>query len=1189
MASEKHSTKPETNEDQKPHRKFYRRKAFWLFLVLALATVFLGSLNVALNNRGVQRWVADLLYASQRIHVEFEDLSVQALWGSVSGTNISVIDERSNVNLTLNEFDVSFNPLWLVMGRFKVTQVEAKELFLDTSLFIHQDGPAPAAKPPYFLKRIKLRHARVENLYWRQTSERYIVIHDVVVESKFGSIFFKSPTLLTVNGFRFIDPQVHLFVDRIEQNGFFIFDFTQPRFFDESKLYTNIKVSDLLFSIRKTAKPWLTERLWDEDLTPVLTRYYGAEVPKDRSYLYLREILLDMEKNGEKIHVNTLKLAVEDATLFFAGKYHQDKGDLTLKFGTDKPISLSKMPLGQSKFRQSFETFEIAGSVLGKMKSRREQDLKFEFQAGLIGNLVHPEMGDMKADVRGKIQGGRLSSDALAVSLKDGTLSADASLDLNELTGDVRFTFHKFDIKTVMRLFSSVNIPSLADGSGTFAGKLINPHVALNFTTDDASYEFLHFGPAQGTLLIDNKILKLGATASSLERGTARVDIDIKELYDSGIQDLDLRIKGDGLDIRQLLNAKSLDGRLTGEFHLDRIATKVAAEGKFKATSFRFFDRPVGEVSTNLLMRERHLELRPITIDLNDPNRTLATKSGLVFDFNDEGYAVTGHLFDALAATGNFRKASRERIQLKLTPKKLPLEIFTPLLPLKPGATSVLSATIDVDYHIYDPVASSMKSQMSEFILDLPEGLVKLTRTAGLDYQQQAFHFRNFQMMAFRGGVLLNGALGLNANSNLTIKGDVDFSALADFNPFVVDSEKPIALDLTFKGGLEKPMLYGKVIFNDSSLQLRKLAGDLEGMTGTLSFDGTRLLSQTLNLTYNDAPVRLSGSVTTDFKKLTASDLKISASEVPMRFPQGLDILADLNVELTGSNPLKISGKANIVDGLYRRNFGITNFILQPEVEDEEEETLDQWGPLSIDTAFDILIKNTGDFVIKNNIAEIEMSADMQLLGTIAEPALNGQIDFLSGTVNAFGINFEQATGLAQFSRKRGLDPVIDLTAKKDIQEFEVVAKILGTPDNLRLKLDSTPALDRRELLSMIVYGRPPDELTGDLRRQFSQAVAVSQLANVLSTPLYRVSGLDVFKVSTRAETVNDTVQRFSVGKRISNRLNLSFTTDLGVSNPERAMEFEYQVFDNFYLIAAKDLGETNRFRFDVNYRFEAY
>jgi translocation and assembly module TamB len=234
-------------------------------------------------------------------------------------------------------------------------------------------------------------------------------------------------------------------------------------------------------------------------------------------------------------------------------------------------------------------------------------------------------------------------------------------------------------------------------------------------------------------------------------------------------------------------------------------------------------------------------------------------------------------------------------------------------------------------------------------------------------------------------------------------------------------------------------------------------------------------------------------------------------------------------------------------------------------------------------------VKNTGDFLIKNNLAELEMQADLEMIGTIITPELLGQIDFVSGEINAFGIDFEDATGYAQFKPGDALNPDVQLVAKKEIQEYEIHARVQGRSDNLRLRLDSTPSLDRREILAILFYGQTPDRLIGERRHQFTQTAAISQLASVLSKPINKISGLDVVEVSSRQVGSNTTVQRLSVGKSLSNRFNLLFTTDLGIEDPERAFELEYQLFDNFYFIAAKDIGDRDRYRFDISYRLQTY
>ena len=77
------------------------------------------------------------------------------------------------------------------------------------------------------------------------------------------------------------------------------------------------------------------------------------------------------------------------------------------------------------------------------------------------------------------------------------------------LTTQTNFTANNIDAQTVIRLFSSINIPATVNAKGSVTGKLTNPRISIDLNTDNAMYEFLNFGRATGNLLIDNENLKL--------------------------------------------------------------------------------------------------------------------------------------------------------------------------------------------------------------------------------------------------------------------------------------------------------------------------------------------------------------------------------------------------------------------------------------------------------------------------------------------------------------------------------------------------------------------------------------------------------------------------------------------------------------------------------------------------------
>ncbi|EKD52228.1 MAG: hypothetical protein ACD_62C00082G0007, partial [uncultured bacterium] len=426
------------------------------------------------------------------------------------------------------------------------------------------------------------------------------------------------------------------------------------------------------------------------------------------------------------------------------------------------------------------------------------------------------------------------------------------------------------------------------------------------------------------------------------------------------------------------------------------------------------------------------------------------------------------------------------------------------------------------------------------------------------------------------------------ANSSLHVKGEVDFGPLVDYNPFISEAETPITVDVTVRGDYHKPDLNGTVTLDKDTLRFRKVWADISNMTGTLKLSGNRIASDKLTLAFDDGPMTLKGYITTDWEKVTGADLDIKGREVPLHPFEGLNLLADIKMRLKGVNQLHLSGDFNIVEGKYSRNFTITNFFIKPVVEEFQEERNTLAG-LPLTTQYELRVNNSGDMLIENNLADLEMNLDLELKGTIEKPYLLGQIDFLSGSVHAFGITFDDAKGFAQFGQKSGIVPEVSLNSRKEIQGYDITAGVDGQADNLRLKLFATPALDHREILSLVFYGQTPDQLTASDRRNFTQTAAISQLATILSEPLNQLSGLDMIEVTARNDRPQETVQRLTVGKKLSDRFDLVFTTDLGITNPERAFEIRYQIFDNFYFIAAKDIVGRDRYRFDINYHLEAY
>lgn len=1169
-------------------KKFYQKQFINIFLIVAVILFFLAILNIFLNQKNTQLKLADFLKAKAQISVNFDDIELHLFTGTLSGEDIALDFQKNNLFLSLKHFKVHFNPVLLLLGKIKINAVAAEQIYLDTSQLTKIERKQGPKNLPEFLKNIQLKRADIDEFSWNQGETGFLFVDKVRIQSRFGSLFYKSPTTMVIQNVKYIGHKVHIFADELMQDGFFIFDLSQPRILDESKITSNIQLDNILLAFNKRKKEWLTNPGWDKDLTPTLKKYYGNTIPEDKSYLFVRALRFDFEKTKHQFKLHYLLTQIHDAQIKAKGTYNERTNHFSFLLQTQQAVSFSKLPFGQAQIRQAFERFQLKLKMEGKYKNLNNNKITTGLNIELLGNQTHPDAKKVDIQLKGQIQNSVLEVLPLLIKTQNGQISAQGQVALQKGEPNLNFTCNDFDAQTIIGLFSTIKIPTIADCKGSLSGTFTNPNIQVSMNSQDTVYEFLHFGPAQANLNLQNKKLKLNVQTTSTEVGQSQLQMSIQNVFDSFSQVIQLNSKHQNVDIQKLLNAKSMEGKASGTFELNRKNTTNTAKGHFDVKQFVFFEKNIGNLSTDLKLRQKHLELTPIRIELKKTDTTLTSHAGLTFDFDEFGYRFSGKPLPGVEIKGNFAKANRNYLNVTVLAQNTALKLFSPFLPLE-AQDSKLSGQFNVKYHIYEPLLSSMQGQIRDLTLQMPEGNLVLSQPARVGFQHKAFQLYQMKLKSDLSLFQLDGALGLIKNSNLRLSGNVDLNVISDFNPFIAETEKPIQLDLTFKGDIFKPLIFGRVHFKNDALRFRNFYSDFTDMNGDVVFDGSQITFKTLRFFYDDAPMQANGYIVTDYEDIRAADLKLIGQEIPLHLENGFNTLADMNLTLKGQFPPTLSGKINIVDGQYNQDFGITNFILKPQKIEIEEETKNKFGILSDHTKLNLRIQNTGDFIISNNIAELEMQADLEMVGTIASPVLLGQIDFVTGEINAFGVNFEDATGYAQFTRKQPLNPEVHLIAKKEIQEYEIRARLQGQLENLRLRLDSTPSLDRREILSVLFYGQTPDLLVGEKRHQFTQTAAISQLASVLSKPLNQISGLDVMEVSGRQESSNETIQRLSVGKSLSRRFNLLFTTDIGIEDPERAFELEYQIFDNFYFISAKDIGDRDRYRFDVSFRLKWY
>jgi translocation and assembly module TamB len=174
-----------------------------------------------------------------------------------------------------------------------------------------------------------------------------------------------------------------------------------------------------------------------------------------------------------------------------------------------------------------------------------------------------------------------------------------------------------------------------------------------------------------------------------------------------------------------------------------------------------------------------------------------------------------------------------------------------------------------------------------------------------------------------------------------------------------------------------------------------------------------------------------------------------------------------------------------------------------------------------------------------------------------------GEVNTVRGNYQFQGRRFElMRDGRIRFQGADELNPILDLRAQRIISGVETFVRVQGTMRQPELSFSSNPPLDEADILSLIVFNQPVNELGEGQQVSLAEragALAGGYLASGLAKSIGNALELDEFEISAQGE--NGAGPSLTVGEQVGERL--FFRVRQGFGNAQLT-EFilEYQIAD---------------------------
>lgn len=425
---------------------------------------------------------------------------------------------------------------------------------------------------------------------------------------------------------------------------------------------------------------------------------------------------------------------------------------------------------------------------------------------------------------------------------------------------------------------------------------------------------------------------------------------------------------------------------------------------------------------------------------------------------------------------------------------------------------------------------------------------------------------------------------------------DGDIGAMTPYLPPTLQTlEGALKADFVFGGTAAAPELSGEAEFSDgeftefqSGFSLTGLHVEAtarhEGQNSTLQFTGG---GRGAGPSQTDT-VTLSGDLSLGENSLldlavVLKDAELSAAPVTGARLNGTIYISGSLAEISAAGEITVEElNAEIITP---ESTGLVDIAVIAYDSDGQLDTIAAPAGQVL-TNFDITIAADDRIFIRGRGLESEWSADANVVNSRNGPVIIGEMNLRRGALDFSGRRFDLVRGGITFDRIPANNPRLDIRAEFETSDGVIaIIAVSGRADEPKVELQSTPAMPSENVMALVLFGKPAEELSAVESLQTAQALAA--LGGVgpfgregITGTLRQAVGLDLLNFDLDPENGGGSL---TVGKYVADGFFVSATQD--AQGQAGSVRVEYEVIDN--LTVETEIEQDGDQTVSANWKFD--
>ena len=425
----------------------------------------------------------------------------------------------------------------------------------------------------------------------------------------------------------------------------------------------------------------------------------------------------------------------------------------------------------------------------------------------------------------------------------------------------------------------------------------------------------------------------------------------------------------------------------------------------------------------------------------------------------------------------------------------------------------------------------------------------------------------------------------------------IDLSLVDALTEEISSASGTLAADVHATGSYEDPRLNGSILIDDGAFTATALQSRYTGLDAQVIFTPALITVPAFTLRDDEGrTMRVAGEIGYAQGRAGAFAVTVDAAAFEVMDNSVAEINVDAGLRITGDflrprveGQVEVTGGTIYVDRVlelldrgYPTQEAVETDSAPPPVEAGPLETVAVMADVRLAVPDTLILRGTdleapdGGSPVGLGDINITVGGDLHFQKSAEESVrITGQVRPVRGTYEFQGREFEiLRDGSIEFAGLPELNPRLDVVARRVISGVDARVHVTGTVRSPALELSSTPPLDDADILSLIVFNQPLNQLGAGQQISVARraaALAAGFVSSRLTESIAEAFEVDLLDVDLAGASLTPTV---TIGEQFADGLFLKFKQQFGPAAVSTAA-LEYQLTDWMRLESQLSQGDV--------------